>query len=510
MGEASAMFHFFGRLSPSAFAIRAWAAVALCAAVAFALPSFVFALLSGSACDDACGIVSSIIFIAVKSVFFFGFVAFLIGIGAPRARDLGLPAVVSLFLPLLVLADTTFGMILQPGWTASVVPAFLPMIFPSYLLAALALLIYLSIAPSNSLHVGNHPRLQQLALAIAIIIGAGAVVRMLPLWARLMIAGRPSYWVTMFDLYAPLLMAPLLGILSVLAWLGRVSPPAEMTNAAERPPVSLQWKIKHAVAITATITVAFYLVDSTIYDPGMTLIVALISLPLQLIPTLFPSFLLYLAPTCSIMQLRAERSARSFTFLAASLIPFVLWGVAIYQAYESKKSEISEVAAIPRMSIDHIPSTLVVSNTAGSTPVFCDRIRERVPEIKEMIHETNGRRFEAEDCTSVKRGQRGEATKIDNLPDEYLRLKTGRKSSFAKPGQMYGAMGEPLELRYVAPGRDDLIAVSFEAFDPYPCAPPMLGASGWLRQSGSANYEDVITRVHAFITDSLSHAVHPS
>ena len=48
-------------------------------------------------------------------------------------------------------------------------------------------------------------------------------------------------------------------------------------------------------------------------------------------------------------------------------------------------------------------------------------------------------------------------------PDEYLLLKVGQSSGFAKKGQVYSAGGGPFELRFVDSSRDDLIAMWYQA-----------------------------------------------
>ena len=95
------------------------------------------------------------------------------------------------------------------------------------------------------------------------------------------------------------------------------------------------------------------------------------------------------------------------------------------------------------------------------------------------------------------------AAVIDDIPDTYLLLKRGRSSSFAKPKQQYASDGGPYELRIVAPGRNDLIAVSYKTFNPRPSLLPILTQTGWYRGSNNVMYETVSDSVRDFLLNSL-------
>lgn len=86
-------------------------------------------------------------------------------------------------------------------------------------------------------------------------------------------------------------------------------------------------------------------------------------------------------------------------------------------------------------------------------------------------------------------------TVIDGLPETYLLLKRGRSSGFAKQRQQYAADGGPYELRIIAPGRDDLIAVSYKTFNPRPSLLPVLTQTGWYQEPNSVTTDGVAVRV---------------
>jgi len=99
--------------------------------------------------------------------------------------------------------------------------------------------------------------------------------------------------------------------------------------------------------------------------------------------------------------------------------------------------------------------------------------------------------------------RRTEPTEALSLPDEYLLLKVGRASTFARSGQIYAGTGGPFELRYVAPSQNDLVAVSYHAFNPAPTILPVLTSSGWFRGPNSVTTTDVSRSVGEFLTASL-------
>ena len=94
-------------------------------------------------------------------------------------------------------------------------------------------------------------------------------------------------------------------------------------------------------------------------------------------------------------------------------------------------------------------------------------------------------------------------TPVASLPDEYLLLKVGQSSSFAKARQIYSAAGGPLELRYVSASRDDLIAIWYQAFNPGPAALPLLTSSGWYRGPNSVSSGDIDVKVSEFLATAL-------
>ena len=92
---------------------------------------------------------------------------------------------------------------------------------------------------------------------------------------------------------------------------------------------------------------------------------------------------------------------------------------------------------------------------------------------------------------------------VASLPDEYLLLRVGRSSSFAKKGQNYSILGGPLELRYVDSSHDDLVALWYRVFNPVPSLLPVLTSMGWYRGSNSATTTEIDARISEFLANSL-------
>jgi hypothetical protein len=99
--------------------------------------------------------------------------------------------------------------------------------------------------------------------------------------------------------------------------------------------------------------------------------------------------------------------------------------------------------------------------------------------------------------------------KVDKLPDEYLLLNVGRKSAFAGKPNSHAMGGGPLELRRVAPGRDDLIAVWYRTYRPSPAFPPVLTTSGWARNHNFVAAASANLSIKAFLDQSIDNAKTP-
>ena len=144
---------------------------------------------------------------------------------------------------------------------------------------------------------------------------------------------------------------------------------------------------------------------------------------------------------------------------------------------------------------------------------FCPRSRETLRSIRSVlirkvpaIERTIVKGAYGRELVQFERNPRPNAerqTPVASLPDEYLLLKVGQSSSFAKARQIYSAAGGPLELRYVSASRDDLIAIWYQAFNPGPAALPLLTSSGWYRGPNSVSSGDIDVKVSEFLATAL-------
>lgn len=103
------VFAWRGRLDRRAFVIHAAVAIGYIAALIFGFRYFLYALVTGMKCGDACGVVGIVASSALRPILFYVFLAFVFSICIRRVRDAGLPAWLGAFVPLMALADRTFA-----------------------------------------------------------------------------------------------------------------------------------------------------------------------------------------------------------------------------------------------------------------------------------------------------------------------------------------------------------------------------------------------------------------
>jgi hypothetical protein len=222
----------------------------------------------------------------------------------------------------------------------------------------------------------------------------------------------------------------------------------------------------------------------------------LISLPVNFTTMLVPTFLLYLALIWTIVRSTKAPTLGSFALVALAVSPFIHWGYSQWDVSQAKFREAAEIKAIATIAPKFVPPVLVVDSQASVRPAWA------VPQIQRVIWKEDY----PEEFRQLERSERRSfypPTVVDGVPDTYLLLKRGRSSSFAKPRQQYATDGGPYELRIIAPGRNDLIAVSYKTFNPRPSLLPVLTQTGWYRGSNSVMSEKVSDSVRDFLLNSL-------
>ena len=166
----------------------------------------------------------------------------------------------------------------------------------------------------------------------------------------------------------------------------------------------------------------------------------------------------------------------------------------------AQEQEAREVAAIPTKPVAPIPATLVwvSSRTTGLNGVWT------IPAIQHVIEKNSFSPGleEVERPPDIKHIRFTRPTPVASLPEEYLLLKIGPDSSFAKKYTNYSR--GPYELRYVTQGHDDLVAVWYRAFNPRPVAMPLLTLLGWYRGPNTTTYDETAASIAAFLASALS------
>ena len=224
-----------------------------------------------------------------------------------------------------------------------------------------------------------------------------------------------------------------------------------------------------------------------------------LALIVQSVMTVLPTLIIYFFLLLGLYLAVTRRTATSSLVLGLALLPFVDWGYEQWATARAQEQEAREVAALPTTPVAHVPATLVweSSGVTGLNGVWT------VPGIQHVItKDTFSSRLEGierpPDITSIPWTR---PTPVASLPDEYLLLKIGPDSSFAKKYATYSR--GPFELRYQAPGHDDLVAVWYRAFNPRPSAMPLLTLLGWFRGANTVTFEETAASIGAFLASAL-------
>ena len=211
-----------------------------------------------------------------------------------------------------------------------------------------------------------------------------------------------------------------------------------------------------------------------------------------------PTLAIYFFPILGAWLVATRRTSVSFAVLGLALLPFLHWGYAQWTANQEHQREAAEIAAIPTKPALRVPATIVFESQhmMGMHGVW------KVPAVERAIVKgAYGR--ELIQFERNPRPDTGRQTSVPALPDQYLLLKVGQSSSFAKTRQTYSSAGGPFELRFVDSSHNDLIAIWYQAFNPAPAALPLLTASGWYRGPNSASGGDIEVRVSEFLAAAL-------
>ena len=220
-----------------------------------------------------------------------------------------------------------------------------------------------------------------------------------------------------------------------------------------------------------------------------------------------PTWAMYTALAWGIWCVVRRRDRVAFGILAVAALPFVVWGYATMSAVAYRQRETAAIEHLKTVRLSHAPHVLVVSAPhSNGFYLFGHHGITEVISIRTDNANANG------DMLSYKGGRDGGLLKLDKvttLPDEYLSLMVGRESRLADSRRHYMFGGGPLELRYIAPGRDELVGAWYKTAYWQPVIPPVLTFSGWLPQRDLGTTSTVMRNIISFFDRSMAAATEP-
>jgi uncharacterized membrane protein YhaH (DUF805 family) len=486
------MFTFLGVMGRRRFLWAAGARIALFAASVAAFPLFMMTLATLTGCQSvggACGAVGLLGAMAYKPLVFTCLVFSFIGITMRRARDVGMPGWVGLYIPLLIAAGQAFFVGLGAGGAAGHVPR--------YALLALACTAALGALPSRGPAPSGNPfeRLGWIALALGLFVGFHALLAIAssyPAAAPVLMAVGKMSWAT--AMLVPVAMIALAGVLAWIAWQEHANVLPAPTPPASEPAALSDLTVRVLLALALGLTVITFMVVT-----GSTWPIVLLT---QSTNAVVPTFLMYLAVLSALAFAYRRRTVQAGALLALSLLPFAQWAYAHWTIAREDAREAAEVAAIPTTRLARVPATLVFDSqhVTGMREVWTQPGIERV-----IAKGPYGARLMQFDRPADRRASTTPRA-VAALPDEHLVLKVGRSSSFATGRQNYSTTGGPLELRLVDPQRDELVAVWYRSFNPPPASLPLLTSNGWFRIPNAASSTEIEAGIRTFLDKALKAA----
>lgn len=494
------MFKFHGTLDRRRFLWASALRIGLFVASILGFPFLVRAVASATRCGvDTCGVVGLITAMAFKPLVFIIFVFSFVGISVRRARDAGVPGWTGLFVPLLFAFDHGFFLFAGASWAFAFSVGVLRIPPPWHTLLALACIAALCALPTRRDGPGarnpfGYAGLAAFGLGLVIAV-AGSLTTVLSAPA-FMVAAKPV-WGVVAPWLSPVMRSVsylMVGLGALLAWIvwrgfGHV---AVMPSAPLPKPPGSDIPIK-TLAGTAFVLAALAFMASVDHQHGASMIGFLVQLPTLILPTAVLYFCVLLAAFVVVKR----RTMKSVAFLVLAALPFVHWAYAQWATSIAHQQEAVEIAAIPTTPVPRVPATMVIETR--SVPDL--HTIWAIDGIEHVIIKGGGGRLQQYD-RPLDRG-RSRPHEVGSLPHEYLLLRLGPESRFARRGLVYGPAGGPLELRFVNSQREDLVGVWYRSFSPRPTFPPVLTMNGWFHGVKGPTRDEVDGNLRAFLTRSL-------
>jgi uncharacterized membrane protein YhaH (DUF805 family) len=498
------MIKFDGRIDRSRFLRAAVLRLLLFIASVIGFPFLLMGFISASGCagiGGACGALGLVVSMAFKPLAFILLVFSFIGISMRRTRDAGLPGLLGLLIPLLLAANYAFFVYVGAPWSFAFSAGVLSQVFPRATLLALYCVAILCVMPSrnNRYEIANpFGAIGLVAFGLGLLIAFNTALGLAITFAGVQPWTLQLGWMLRgVGQLIPNAMIALAVALAWIAWQYRAPPdetagsstPSDVAAGFPPPPIS---SLLGLALITAVFACAVGLDKELSTNLPLALAVNMSSMVLPTVAIYF--FLLF-----GLWLTVTRRTAGSLLLLVLALVPFLHWGYAHWTAIKDSERETAEIAAIPSKTASHVPATIVFESqhTEGMRGAW------KVPEIERVISKgAYGSTLTQFERINIKQNTAKQST-VTSLPDEYLLLRVGRSSSFAKKGQNYSGSADPLELRYVDSSHDDLVAVWYRAFNPRPSMLPVLTTMGWYRGSNSVTTTEIDTLVGEFLAKSL-------
>jgi hypothetical protein len=498
------MFKFDGFIDRGIFSRAAALRLGLFIVSVLAFPFLLTGLASVSGCarvGGACGAVALVASMAFKPLAFVLFAFSFIGISMRRTRDAGMSAPVGLLIPLLFASNYAFLIYAGAPWSLAFSAGVLFQTFPRAALLALYCVAILCVMPSRN----DRDEIENpfgvagwVTLGLGLLIAVSVALELAATFAGVQPWTLQLSWILRsVGQIAPYAMIAFATALAWIAWQYRAQSdgPAESPTprhvAAEFSPPPIKWLLTLAL-IPTLIACAVGFGN----EPSMAVPVALV---VTFVPMVLPTLAMYFFLLLGLWLTAVRRTPGSLVWLMLAVLPFLHWGYAHWTAIRDHQREAAEIDAVETKAAPHVPTTIVFESQhlEGIQGAW------KVPAIDRVI----SRGAYGSTLNQFERNRaRNNATKqstVTSLPDEYLLLKVGRESTFAKRGRTYSGTGGPLELRYVDSSHDDLVAVWYRAFNPGLTILPVLTTTGWFRGSNNVLSSDIDLHVGEFLAAAL-------
>ncbi|WP_299744845.1 hypothetical protein [Devosia sp.] len=457
-----------------------------------AFPYITYGLAMATGCmatQGACGVVASIIPMALKPLALIALCVVLLIACARRAQVLGLPAWCGLAVPVLIGIDWMYLSLFGAHWGYAMAIGSLGATLPLHAFAGVILVIAMALFPEAAFR----PKFGGATLAAALLLAASILLLMLTgLRTILMMRG--------FYIPFPLDEAALTGLIAALVALYRLVSVRrdEIPRSPERQQdfishflvgtfAGVPWKPLSAVALVTAFFAATQVME--ILGPS-----AIFAIPIAIPNIILPTAALYLAILAAAYLLIVRRTFVSLVMLAIALLPIAHWFYLQQAARWDAEREFSEIRSIQTYKPNPLPRSVLIASRNASARSFAG-----IAGIDAVYLPDNGAylRF----ANDGKQRPRYDAQPVAALPAEYLILRTGTESTYREAGR---GRGGPFELVHMSPSGEKLVAVRYYGSIQPPAFLPVLMSSGWVPINSSVRSEDLSADIGRFVATALS------